>query len=76
MPHNSCCKNPIQEIVPLINRQMPNKGKNKYKDNYTHNEQAGLENWQSLLPHFQPRKSELSPERRLGRVKNMVYHSM
>ena len=76
MQHNSCRKDQIQEIVPLINRQMPNKGKNKYKDNYTHNEQAGWQNWQSLPPHFQPRKSELSPERRLGRVKNMVYHSM
>ena len=57
-----------QEIVPLINRQIPN----KYKDNYTHNEQAGWQNWQSLPPHFQPRKSELSPERRLGQAKNMV----
>ena len=25
MQHNSCCKNPIQKIVPLINRQIPNK---------------------------------------------------
>ena len=68
MQHNSCRKDQIQEIVPLINRQIPN----KYKDNYTHNEQAGWQNWQSLPPHFQPRKSELSPERRLGRA----YHSM
>ena len=41
MQHNSCCKDQIQEIVPLINRQMSNKGKNNYKDDFTHNEQAG-----------------------------------